>query len=135
MDRRRFLLILLAGALAAPLAADAQQAAITKVGYLSTRSPREAKDVTEAFIQGLNEIGYVEGRNLAIQFRWAEPYYDRLPALASDLVRRSLSIALYVTESRDVRSETGARRHAAYNARASGNRDRTANGAAAEPVQ
>jgi putative ABC transport system substrate-binding protein len=48
--------------------------------------------VTDAFIQGLNEIGYVEGRNLVIEFRWAELYYDRLPALASDLVRRQVAV-------------------------------------------
>jgi putative ABC transport system substrate-binding protein len=92
MDRRRFLVTSLAGVLAAPIVGEAQQTAITKVGYLSTRSPREAKDVTEAFIQGLNEIGYVEVRNLAFEFSWADLYYDRLPALASDLVRRQVAV-------------------------------------------
>jgi putative ABC transport system substrate-binding protein len=92
VDRRRFLLTSLAGVVATPIAAGAQQPAITKIGYLSTRSPREAKDVTDALIQGLKEIGYVEGRNLAIEFRWAELYYDRLPALASDLVRRQVAV-------------------------------------------
>jgi putative ABC transport system substrate-binding protein len=92
IDRRTFLGTVTGGLLAAPLAAETQQAAITRIGYLSTRSLREAKDVTDAFIQGLNEIGYVEGRNLAIEFRWAELHYDRLPALASDLVRRQVAV-------------------------------------------
>jgi putative tryptophan/tyrosine transport system substrate-binding protein len=62
------------------------------IGYLSTRSPSEAKYTTDAFTQGLNESGYVEGRNLAIEFRWAELQYDRLPTLASDLVRRRAAV-------------------------------------------
>jgi putative ABC transport system substrate-binding protein len=92
MDRRRFLLTSLAGAVAVPLAAEAQRAAITRVGYLSTRSPNEARSLTDAFIQGLKESGYVEGRNLAIEFRWAELHYDRLPALAAELVRRQVAV-------------------------------------------
>src|SRR5204863_3592727 len=62
------------------------------IGYLSTRSPSEAKYVTDAFAQGLKENGYVEGRNLAIEFRWADLQYDRLPELASDLVRRQVAV-------------------------------------------
>jgi putative ABC transport system substrate-binding protein len=92
MDRRAFLSALSGSLLAAPLAAEGQREAITRIGYLSSRSPREAKDVTDAFIQGLNEIGYVEGRTLAIEFRWAELRYDRLPALASDLVRHQVAV-------------------------------------------
>jgi len=92
LDRRTFLGTLTGGLLTAPLAVEAQPPAITRIGYLSTRAPREAKDVTDAFIQGLNEIGYVDGRNLAIEFRWAELHYDRLPALASDLVRRQVAV-------------------------------------------
>ena len=82
----------LAGTLVAPLTAEAQQPAITRVGYLSTRSPGEAKHVTDPFIQGLRDSGYVEGSNLVIEFRWAELHYDRLPALASDLVRRQVAV-------------------------------------------
>ena len=91
MKRREFI-TLVGGAAAWPLAARAQQPALPTIGYLSTRSPGEAKYVTDAFIQGLNEIGYVEGRNLAIEFRWAELQYDQLPARASDLVRLQVAI-------------------------------------------
>jgi putative ABC transport system substrate-binding protein len=93
--RRREFITLLGGVAAAgwPLEAGAQPSAkLPTIGYLSTRSPDEAKYVTDAFSRGLNESGYVEGRNLAIEFRWAELQYDRLPALASDLVRRQVAV-------------------------------------------
>jgi putative tryptophan/tyrosine transport system substrate-binding protein len=92
MRRREFITLLGGTAAGWPLAARAQQLAPPTVGYLSTRSPGEAKYVTDAFAQGLNEIGYVEGRNLAIELRWAELQYDRLPALASGLVRRQVLV-------------------------------------------
>ena len=91
MKRREFI-ALFGGALAWPITGRAQRSAITTIGYLSTRSPGEAKYVTDAFIRGLNEGGYVEGRNLAIEYRWAELQYDRLSALASDLVRRQVMV-------------------------------------------
>jgi putative ABC transport system substrate-binding protein len=69
MRRREFIPFMGGAALAWPLAARAQQSALPTIGYLSTRSPGEAKYVTDAFAQGLNEIGYVEGRNLAIEYR------------------------------------------------------------------
>src|SRR5262249_8662562 len=90
LNRRAFI-TLLGGAAAWPVAAWAQQPVLPTIGYLSTRSAGEAKYVTDAFAQGLNEIGYVESRNLVIQFRWADLQYDRLPALASDLVRRQVT--------------------------------------------
>jgi putative ABC transport system substrate-binding protein len=90
--KRREFVTLLGGAAAFPLAVRAQQPAITTVGYLSTRSPGEAKYVTDAFTRGLNETGYDEGRNLAIEFRWAELQYDQLPTLAADLVRRQVAV-------------------------------------------
>ena len=93
---RREMIAGLGGAASWPLAARAQQTVMPVLGYLSTRSPGEAKYTTDAFTQGLNEIGYVEGRNLAIEFRWAELQYDRLPALASDLVRRQVAAIVAV---------------------------------------
>src|SRR5437588_3973918 len=90
--KRREFLSLLGAATAWPFAAPAQQPPMPTIGYLSTRSPGEAKYTTDAFTQGLIEIGYVEGRNLVIEFRWAELQYDQLPALASDLVRRQVVV-------------------------------------------
>jgi ABC-type uncharacterized transport system substrate-binding protein len=93
MIRRREFITLLGGAAAAwPMASRGQQGAMPTIGYLSTRSLSEAKYVTDAFAQGLNENGYVESRNLAIEFRWADLQYDRLPTLASDLVRRQVAV-------------------------------------------
>ena len=91
MKRRTFIALL--GATAAyPSAVGAQQRGIPVVGYLSTRSVREADYVTAAFREGLREAGYVEGQNLAIEFRWADLRYDRLPALAADLVQRRVAV-------------------------------------------
>src|SRR6516164_13810 len=92
--RRREFITLLGGAAACPLAARAQQRAMPVVGYL-TRGFREANEQQiSAFRNGLNETGFVEGRNLAIEYRFADEAYDRLPALAADLVRHRVAAIL-----------------------------------------
>jgi ABC-type uncharacterized transport system substrate-binding protein len=98
MNRRRFLLTSLAGALAAPSAAGAQAAGqVPRVGYISPGSSSDPfrQRRFEAFRQGLRELGYVEGRNVVLEPRWAEGQYARYPVLAADLVR--LKVAAIVT--------------------------------------
>jgi putative ABC transport system substrate-binding protein len=93
VDRRCFLLTSLAGALAAPLAAAAQQAAkIARIGYLSPSLASTNPHLPEAFRQGLRDLGYVEGRNLVIEYRSAEGKVERLPTLAAELVALQVDV-------------------------------------------
>ena len=87
MKRRDFVL-LLAGAMTAARSLAAQQKAMPVIGYLGSGSPGPVASFVAAFRQGLSETGCVEGQNVSIEYRWAEGHYDRLAALAADLVSR-----------------------------------------------
>src|SRR5260370_39501606 len=90
--RRREFMLLLCGAMTAARALRAQQKAVPVIGFLNGTSPGPWAPFVAAFRQGLNETGYVEGQNLVIEYRWAEGRYDRLPALATDLVGRKVDV-------------------------------------------
>jgi putative ABC transport system substrate-binding protein len=96
VKRRKFISLIGGAAAAWPLATHAQQPAMPVVGFLGTASPRPFAHLVAGFRRGLQETGFVEDRSVVIEYRWAEGHYDRVPALAADLVRRQVAVIVTV---------------------------------------
>src|SRR6516164_3284185 len=96
--RRREVIAGLGGAAAWPISVRAQQPALPVIGLLGGASAVQTADRMAGFDRGLSETGYVEGRNVAIEYRWVDDHYDRLPALAADLVSRRVAVIFVSTD-------------------------------------
>jgi putative tryptophan/tyrosine transport system substrate-binding protein len=92
LHRREFITVIGGSAAAWPLAARGQQTAVPIMGFMNGGSLEAQARLLEAFRQGLNDAGYIEGHNVKIEYRWAEGRYDRLPRMAADLVRRQVVV-------------------------------------------
>jgi putative ABC transport system substrate-binding protein len=106
--RRRDLLLLLTGSFATTRALSAQQKAMPVIGFLGSPTPGSATALVAAFLHGLAEMGYIEGQNVAIEYRWAEGRFEQLPALAANLVGRKVDViaADAVTSARAAKDTT-----------------------------
>ena len=105
--RRREFIAFLGGAAAWPLPVRAQQSAMPVVGFMSGRSPEDSAHVAAAFRQGLADAGFIEGQTVKIEYRWANGDYDKLPALAADLVNHK--VAVFVAVGGDVAAAVAAK--------------------------
>jgi putative ABC transport system substrate-binding protein len=102
-NRRQFIALLSGAATVWPLAAHGQQRAMPVIGVLDARSPGATENLLRAFRQGLKDTGYVEGENVALEYRWAENQMDRLPALAAELIRRRVTLIAAIGPARRLR--------------------------------